>query len=650
MKRASAVPYVLPLSFVVTLSLCAANAPIPSAGPITSNYIHLMVEKEVNRGFDAKGTNYCFEVELHCEESNIEQISLAVNGEARATWVSSMGYYDWTNNVDGVFSEVDEEDKEWDLEVAFPAPTNLTLEASGDWLLTVIRSGGETNTMSFTLSLPTAPKEAADIFLALPEILSPTPFSATNTTPMLTWNCADAEKATYVDIGIEKRTCVTNEWGDWWFDYGQEGEMLFDNPSVTSWTPDPLDDGTWEIWLAYISIPDTETLNVLISNFETTGPLAWAASPYAPAYWPSDGTPLLASISTEGSEFFVGEIEGQSDTPQFSPPSGTTFTGFGMEVSLYCYQPGAAIRYTLDGSEPTVASVPYHYESFWISDTTTVKAKAFVGGMLPSETVTATYTNVVYTLAEALNATYLTFATGGDAPWFVESDTTLNGGEPAAAQSGDIGDRQTSWVETTVTGSGTFSFWWKVSCEDDDLDDWDYVYVSVDSNEWRRCDGEVDWEQIDINIEGIGDHTIRWTYKKDRIESAGRDCAWLDAMNWQPDPTATTTTPVAVPYVWLDDFGLAATSDYETAAFSDTDGDGMAAWEEFVAGTTPTNAASVFLANILQTDHGPQVTWTPDLGSLRVYTVIGKTLLTDADWGATNAASRFFRVQVDFVP
>lgn len=639
---------VLSVLAAADLSFCHAETAIPTIGT-AANYIHLMIEKEVNLGFDAKGTNLCFEVELHCEAPNIEEISLAVNGATQATWVPSMGYYDWTNDVDGVFTEVDEEDKEWDLEVSFSDPTNLTAEVSGDWLFTVIRSGGETNTLSFTLSLPTDPEEAADILLAQPEIRSPAPFSATNTTPMLTWSCADAEKATYIDIGVEKRTCVTNEWGDWWFDYGQEQESFSEDNSMTSWTPETLEGGTWEIWLDYISIPDTGTLSLLVSNFATSGSLAWITSPYAPDYWPSDGTPLLASISTASSEFFVGEIEGQSGTPYFNTPSGATFTG-SMEVSLYCNQPGAAIRYTLDGSEPTVASLPYHYETFWISDTTTVKAKAFVGGMLPSETVTATYTNVVYTLAEALNATYLTFKTGGDAPWFVESDTTLNGGEPAAAQSGDIGDRQTSWIETTVTGSGTFSFWWKVSCEDDDLDDWDYVYVSVDSNEWQRCDGEVDWEQIDINIEGSGSHTIRWTYTKDRIESAGQDCAWLDAMNWQPDSTSTTTTPVAVPYAWLDEFGLAATNDYETAAFSDTDGDGMAAWEEFVAGTTPTNAASVFLADILQTGHGPQITWTPDLGSLRVYTVVGKTLLSDTDWGTTNAASRFFRVQVEFVP
>jgi ribosome-binding factor A len=43
----------------------------------------------------------------------------------------------------------------------------------------------------------------------------------------------------------------------------------------------------------------------------------------------------------------------------------------------------------------------------------------------------------------------------------------------------------------------------------------------------------------------------------------------------------------------------------------------------------------------------PHVTWTPDLGTARVYSVAGKTNLAEGAWGATNGASRFFRVKVD---
>ena len=47
----------------------------------------------------------------------------------------------------------------------------------------------------------------------------------------------------------------------------------------------------------------------------------------------------------------------------------------------------------------------------------------------------------------------------------------------------------------------------------------------------------------------------------------------------------------------------------------------------------------------------PYVSWTPNLntnGEVRVYTVMGKTNLTDAAWtGPTNAAHRFFKVTVE---
>ena len=113
--------------------------------------------------------------------------------------------------------------------------------------------------------------------------------------------------------------------------------------------------------------------------------------------------------------------------------------------------------------------------------------------------------------------------------------------------------------------------------------------------------------------------------------------------------TATTTTLVPVPYAWLDQYPVLlslAGGDYEAAALADVDGDGQMAWQEYVAGTVPTNRESVFMSLISLSNGVPGVTWTPDLGTARVYNVEGRTNLTEGAWGPTNAGSRFFRVNV----
>ncbi len=60
---------------------------------------------------------------------------------------------------------------------------------------------------------------------------------------------------------------------------------------------------------------------------------------------------------------------------------------------------------------------------------------------------------------------------------------------------------------------------------------------------------------------------------------------------------ATVTTPTPVPYAWLDQYPVLlgqAGGDYEVVAWADADLDGMLTWQEYVAGSIPTNSDSVF--------------------------------------------------------
>ena len=235
-----------------------------------------------------------------------------------------------------------------------------------------------------------------------------------------------------------------------------------------------------------------------------------------------------------------------------------------------------------------------------------------------------------------------TFTTGGYAFW----DTVAEiGGHTNVAQSGMITNARPTWVETTLTGPGTLTFSWAVSSKER----WNFLSVYVDGvRQLGSISGECDWGPRQIVL-SAGTHTVRWSYVKNDEESAGMDAGGLDQLAWTSGggSSSVTSTPVPVPYAWLDGFsGLVQEGHYDDAAFADQDHDGKKTWEEYVAGTVPTNSASVFLATITSGAPGLEIGWTPDLAPARVYTVEGKSALTDPEWGPTNAASRFFRVKV----
>ena len=123
------------------------------------------------------------------------------------------------------------------------------------------------------------------------------------------------------------------------------------------------------------------------------------------------------------------------NAPVFAPASGIRFYP-STNVTLTCETEGASIYYTLDGSDPTDASTLYT-AAIEISETTTIKARAYKTDMAPSAVVSATYVYkapapkpdgfskyVEITLATNLAATAIT--TG--VPALVKlSETTISG-------------------------------------------------------------------------------------------------------------------------------------------------------------------------------------------------------------------------------
>lgn len=115
-----------------------------------------------------------------------------------------------------------------------------------------------------------------------------------------------------------------------------------------------------------------------------TGPLAF-----------SDGSNVLlqarafragwSASTTAGGTYAMNQLP--APTPVASPSAGTY--DIGQVVSLSVAEPGFAIFYTLDGSEPTAGSI--HYSApITLTQPTTIKAKAFGSGYAPT-LLTAVY-------------------------------------------------------------------------------------------------------------------------------------------------------------------------------------------------------------------------------------------------------------------
>jgi hypothetical protein len=124
-------------------------------------------------------------------------------------------------------------------------------------------------------------------------------------------------------------------------------------------------------------------------------------------------------------------------------------------------------------------------------------------------------------------------------------------------------------------------------------------------------------------------------------------------------------TSLGTPYLWLDKYSLVTNANYTAAELTDVDKDGYTAWQEYVADTDPTNAASRFrivaVSNLPPwrvyfegSSTGRQYTihwttnlvsaaWTNDPGQPPVWGHGGVDALTDTN---TSAKARFYRLEV----
>ena len=202
------------------------------------------------------------------------------------------------------------------------------------------------------------------------------------------------------------------------------------------------------------------------------------------------------------------------------------------------------VHYTLDGTEPTAES-PLYTGPFLVDSLgdVVIKAIAVMDDYFDSEVATFSFTRLPYSVAECIGVPTASVTTGGDAQWFRVLDDAAHDGV-AAMRSDVIGDGQQTYVEMNVSGSGTISFWWKVSSQNKvRTNKHDYLSFSIDGTDVSTLGGGViDWTNETFSVTGTGSHTLRWTYQKDSDgKSANEDCAWLDDVVWTPTPPFVVT-------------------------------------------------------------------------------------------------------------
>ena len=149
-------------------------------------------------------------------------------------------------------------------------------------------------------------------------------------------------------------------------------------------------------WFTNLPTGITASATVTSGNIATItfGGTPTAASTEAmaitiPAASLTGGAAITATTNANANYNIVAPTPQTVTTPTFSPAAGTYTTT--QNVTISCTTPGATIRYTIDGNDPTASSAVYS-SAITVSATTTIKAKAFMSGMTDSAIASATYT------------------------------------------------------------------------------------------------------------------------------------------------------------------------------------------------------------------------------------------------------------------
>ena len=123
-------------------------------------------------------------------------------------------------------------------------------------------------------------------------------------------------------------------------------------------------------------------------------------------------------------------------------------------------------------------------------------------------------------------------------PWTISTQNPYEG--TYCAKSGAIGNSSNTMlrITDTATVADTISFYYKVSSEQN----YDKLTFKIDGQTKDTWSGTINWTRAAYPV-SAGPHTYMWTYSKDYYGSAGKDCAFIDAISF---PCGKINYPVGI--------------------------------------------------------------------------------------------------------
>ncbi len=270
----------------------------------------------------------------------------------------------------------------------------------------------------------------------------------------------------------------------------------------------------------------------------------------------------------------------------FSPENGSLIDG-SLTVSVTSGLDGLPIRYTLDGTEPTLSS-PLYTGPITLTEPTTIRAAAVLDGVL-GPVSSARY--IIHPLAEGVDTPNVEWATGtsGTYAWKYQTDMTFDGVDAVVSGNSSSKYNNDPGLYATITGPTTMSFRWRATMHNTDAASHagtptDKFLVTIDRNEvWSDSTTGLPspWKQSQVEIPE-GEHTVAFLFR--RISSAEASDGipygiWLDTVRFDAlsappviSPASTNDEATAATFVGTQTISISAPGGADSTIYYTTDG------------------------------------------------------------------------------